>query len=175
MRYASIRTIGFSSPMIWLMLALVACGVDKGLPSTEVEAKVKATVEALQTLPSTLSETPVPDTEALVEETLETAMKEAFLEGLQESLNEGVSDKETVFTGLEKVRRGSIQLDGSVFANGDLDKQLVTSIVIRVSNSVKDGSVDLTEPVDADGDGISDYDSNHRLLYLTALSRTRTF
>ena len=103
-------------------------------PVPDIEAIVAAAAmvqEALQDFSSPGGVLRKSDDEAsgdsTIESAIEEAFREAFLQGLMEGLSPVESGKQTVFAGLEAAR-GSVELKGSVIANGDPDSQSVTRL-----------------------------------------------
>lgn len=70
--------------------------------------------------------------------------------------------------GRETTQAGPLVLVGPVLANSVADKNLAqgraTSLVVVLAIAPRGKPVDLTEPVDADHDGLSDSDSTHTLI-----------
>jgi flagellin FlaB len=71
--------------------------------------------------------------------------------------------KEAVHAGLEEVR-GSMELRGSVIAEGDTTNNDVDAIIFTVANVAGGQPIDLTQPTDANADGIPDSGSNHKVV-----------
>jgi flagellin FlaB len=69
--------------------------------------------------------------------------------------------QETIYSGLKEAS-GAMQIKGGIIAYDDDADDAVDEIRFVVTNSTAGGAVDLTEPTDADVNGIPDAGSNHK-------------